>query len=203
MKSPSHRDIVQAILAERGMARASEFRTAGVTATSLSRLEAEGAIVRLGRGLYQLADADYDPHHALAEAIKFVPRAVVCLTSALAFHELTDRQPRRVWLALGPREWRPKLDGLPVRYVHYASERLYAHVEHHLIEGVSVPITEPARTIVDLFKYRRTVGEDLAIEGLKQALQTGKVQPSELYPLAREARQWRIMKPYLEALSYA
>lgn len=200
-EAPSHRTLIREVLAHKGMARMSELRAAGASATSVSRLEVEGAIVRLARGLYQLADADYDPNHALAEVAKRVPRAVICLDSALAFHELTDRQPRRLWLALGPKDWRPKLDNPPVRYVHYQAERLRWHIRHHQIEGVEVPITEPARTIVDLFKYRRTVGEDIAIEGLRQGLQTRKVQPAELHSIAEEARQWRVMKPYLEAFT--
>lgn len=198
----THRDLIRSILARKGMARLSELKEAGVTATSVSRMEADGSIIRLGRGLYQLADADYDPHHALAEAAKRVPKAVVCLVSALAFHELTDRQPRRVWLALGPKDWRPAIDHPPVRYVHYTASRLHRHVDIHPIEGVDVPITNPARTIVDLFKYRRTVGQDLAIEGLGQALRGAKVRPAELYPIASEARQWRIMKPYVEAFTH-
>lgn len=199
--SPTHRELIHAILARKGMARLSELKETGVTATSVSRMEADGSIIRLGRGLYQLANADYDPHHPLAEAAKLVPRAVVCLVSALAFHELTDRQPRRVWLALGPKDWRPAISSPPVRYVHYIAERLRWHIDIHLIEGVEVPITNPARTVVDLFKYRRTVGEDLAIEGLREALRTSKVKPTELYPIASEARQWRVMKPYLEAFT--
>ncbi|MGH6706959.1 MAG: type IV toxin-antitoxin system AbiEi family antitoxin domain-containing protein [Sphingomicrobium sp.] len=195
-------DRIRAILARKGMVRLSEFKEAGITATSVSRLEQEGTIVRLGRGLYQLSDAPYDPHHELDEVAKLVPKGIICLVSALAFHDLTDRQPRRVWVALGTRDWRPRLSRPPVRYIHYAESRLRSHVDHHAIEGVEVPITNPARTIVDLFKYRRTVGDDLAIEGLKEGLRTRKVNPALLYSIAEEARQLGVMRPYLEAFSH-
>lgn len=194
-------DRIRTILAQKGMVRLSEFKRAGITATSVSRLEREGSIIRLGRGLYQLTDTEYDPHHELAEAAKLVPKGVICLVSALAFHELTDRQPRRVWVALGPRDWRPRLSRPPIRYIHYAQSHLRSHIDLHTIEGVKVPITNPVRTIVDLFKYRRTVGEDLAIEGLKEGLRTRKVNPALLHSVAEEARQLSVMRPYLEAFS--
>ena len=197
----SHRERILGLLASRGMARLAELKEAGVTATSVSRLEREGSIVRLARGLYQLADADLDSHHALAEAAKLVPRGVICLASALAFHELTDRQPRRVWIALAPGEWRPQISRPALRIVQYAGDRLRQNVETHRIEGVDVPITDPVRTVIDLFKYRRTAGEDLALEGLREALRTGKATPAALARAAQEARQWRIIRPYLEALT--
>ncbi len=196
----SHRDRILALLAERGMARLTEFREIGVTASSVSRLEREEAIIRLARGLYQLADANLDSHHALAEAAKLVPRGVICLASALAFHELTDRQPRRVWIALAPGEWRPQISRPAMRIVQYTSDRLWQNVETHRIEGVDVPITNPVRTVIDLFRYRRTAGEDLALEGLREVLRTGKATPATLASAARDARQWRIVRPYLEAL---
>lgn len=197
----THRDRIIDVLSRRGMARLSELKDAGVTATSVSRMEREGAIIRLGRGLYQLPDAPLEEHHALAEAAKLVPRGVICLVSALAFHELTDRIPKRVWMAIGPSDWRPRLSYPPMRFVRFSAASLQRDIATSLIEGVEVRITGAARTIVDLFRYRRTVGEDLAIEGLREALRTRKATPAELHTLAAEAKQWRIMRPYLEAMT--
>src|SRR5690606_26176249 len=113
-----------ALLRRRGLTRLSEFRRAGITAATISRLEANGAITRLARGLYQLADADVDANHTLAEASKLVPKGVICLTSALAYHGLTDQIPARVWLAIGLKDWRPRLTYPPMRFVHYSAEQL-------------------------------------------------------------------------------
>ena len=85
-----------AFLKTKGMARLSELIVEGVTASTVSRLQREGTIIRLARGLYQLADASIDANHTLAEVAKLVPKGVVCLTSALAFHELTDQIPAKV-----------------------------------------------------------------------------------------------------------
>ena len=98
---PSQRQIAHALLEAHGIARLAELRAAGVTAATVSRMERDGEVVRLARGLYQLPDALLDANHSLAEAAKRLPRGVVCLVSALAFHGLTDQLPKRVWMAIG------------------------------------------------------------------------------------------------------
>jgi predicted transcriptional regulator of viral defense system len=198
----SHRDRILEVLGRKGMARLSEFLEAGATATAVSRLERDGTILRLGRGLYQLPDAALDEHHALAEAAKLVPKGVVCLVSALAFHELTDQMPRRVWMAIGSKDWRPRIGQPAIRFVRFAPESLSRHVESHSIEGVAVRITSPARTVVDLFRYRRTVGQNLAIEGLKEVLRTRKATPADIHAIASEMGQWRLIRPYLETVAH-
>lgn len=105
----SQREQGLSLLRSRGMMRLREFGEAGVTAAIVSRLERDGAIVRLVRGLYQVADADLDQHHSLAEVAMLIPKGVICLTSALAFHGLTDQLPARVWVALGKKDWRPRI----------------------------------------------------------------------------------------------
>jgi predicted transcriptional regulator of viral defense system len=108
--SISQREIAQALLTARGIARLVELRDAGVTAATMSRMERNGEVLRLARGLYQLSDAPLDTNHSLAEAAKRIPKGVVCLVSALAFHGLTDQLPKQVWLAIGQKNWAPKPD---------------------------------------------------------------------------------------------
>ena len=117
-----------ALLKSKGMARLSELIAEGVTASTVSRLEREGAINRLARGLYQLPDASIDAHHTLAEAAKLVPKGVICLTSALAYHELTDQIPAKVWIAIGPKDWSPKFLYPPARFAHFPGAQLRAGV---------------------------------------------------------------------------
>jgi len=183
------------------MARLSELMAQGVTASTVSRLEQEGVLVRLARGLYQLADATLDVNHSLAEVFKLVPKGVICLTSALAFHGLTDRLPGKVWIAIGPKQWRPRFEYPPVRFARFAGDRLVQEVEHHVIDGVSVPIFGIAKTIADMYRYRQTVGIDVALEGLREALRQKKVQPSEIARQAVAAKVWKVMEPYMSALT--
>jgi len=197
---PSQRDRIVTHLQSAGMARLSELIAIGVNASTVSRLARDGVLIRLARGLYQLADAPLDLHHTLAEASKLVPRGVVCLTSALAFHGLTDQIPATVWIAIGPKEWRPGFRNPPVRFVRFAGSRLHDGFEHHVIDGVAVPIFSVAKTIADLFRYRRTVGVNVALEGLREALRQGRAQPSEIAREASAAGVWKVMEPYVSAL---
>lgn len=161
----TQRERVIDTLSHRGMARLSELLEAGASATSVARLERDGVIVRLGRGLYQLPDAPVEAHHALAEAAKLVPRGVVCLVSALALHELTDHIPAMVWMAIDRKHWKPRVKHPPIRFVRFPAERLARGVETHSIEGVPVRITGPAHTVVDLFRYRRASVRPLPSRG--------------------------------------
>ena len=198
---PSQRDRATAYLAAQGMSRLNELIAHGVTASTLSRLERGGTVTRLARGLYQLADASLDVNHTLAQASKLVPKGVIWLTSALAFHGLTDHIPPKVWIAIGPKEWRPSFTYPPARFARFSGSRLALGIGQHLIDGVSVPVFGVAKTIADLFRYRQTVGVNIALEGLREALRQNKATPSEIANQAIDAKVWRIMEPYLSALT--
>lgn len=197
----TQRERAVAFLKSKGMARLSELIAEGVTASTVSRLEREAAIVRLARGLYQLPDASIDAHHTLAEAAKLVPKGVICLTSALAYHELTDQIPAKVWIAIGPKDWRPNFRYPPVRFAHFPNKYLRNGVEQHVIDGVNVPIFGVAKTIADLFRYRRTVGINIPLEGLREALRKRKATPAQIAKYASDARVWKTMEPYVSALT--
>ncbi|MFO0041909.1 MAG: type IV toxin-antitoxin system AbiEi family antitoxin domain-containing protein [Pseudomonadota bacterium] len=197
----TQRDRVMSRLRTQGMARLSELIASGATAATVSRLERDGLIVRLTRGLYQLADAPLDANQSLAEAAKLVPKGVVCLTSALAFHGLTDQIPARIWMAIGTKDWRPRASYPPMRFARFDFARLKSDVETHRIDGVAVPVFGIARTIADLFRYRKTVGLNIALEGLREALRQKKVKPAEIARQATKAEVWRSVEPYLAALT--
>jgi predicted transcriptional regulator of viral defense system len=195
-------DRALALLKRNGLTRLSEFLQAGITAATISRLEAVGTISRVARGLYQLPNLSIDANHTLAEAAKLVPKGVICLTSALAFHELTDQIPARVWLAIGPKDWKPQLKYPPMRFAHFPMKQLRSGVEHHTIDGTSVPIFSAAKTLADLFRYRRIVGIDICIEGLRETLRQRKATPGEIARYAADTHVWKVMEPYVSALTH-
>ena len=197
----TQRDQALALLKQRGITRRAEFESAGVTGTTVSRMERAGEIVRLARGLYQLPDAALDPQQSLAEAARLVPKGVICLASALAFHGLTDQMPPKVWIAIGRKDWRPRVTSPPLRVARFSDEDLRRGVERKKIARTTVPVFGVAKTVADLFRYRRTVGELLAVEGLRQALRQRKVTPAQLAREAQAAGVWRTMQPYLMALT--
>jgi predicted transcriptional regulator of viral defense system len=190
-----------ALLKWQGMTRLAEFSEAGITATTVGRMERAGEVVRLARGLYQLPDAALDAQQSLAEAARLVPKGVICLASALAFHGLTDQMPPKVWIAIGRKDWRPRLTYPPIRIARFSDELLRRSVERKKIAGTTVPVFGVAKTVADLFRYRRTVGDALAIEGLRQALRRRKATPAEIAREAEAAGVWATMEPYVMALT--
>ncbi|MBX5086724.1 transcriptional regulator [Rhizobium lentis] len=197
----SQRQIAHTVLKARGIARLAELRAEGVTAATMSRMERDGEVLRLARGLYQLPDAPLDAHHSLAEAAKRVPKGVVCLVSALAFHELTDQLPRQVWIAIGQKDWAPRADGAPVRLVRFTDRLLTDGVESHTVEGVPIKVFGVAKTIADCFRYRNKIGLSVAIEGLQEALRQRKTTPGEVARQAARGAVATVIRPYLEALT--
>jgi predicted transcriptional regulator of viral defense system len=189
------------LLKARGMLRLKDFTAEGIGPETLARLVREEAVVRPARGLYQLPDAQIEAAHVLAQAALLVPKGIVCLTSALQYHELTLQMPSAVWMAIERTAWRPKLDYPRIRFVRFTGPALIEGVERHIIEGVDVPITSPARTIVDCFRYRTKVGLDVAMEGLREGLRRRRCTPDDLWRYARKARVWSVMRPYVEAMA--
>lgn len=200
-KGRTQRDRAMEMLRDRGIVRLSEFRAAGITAATIGRMREDGEVLRLARGLYQLPDAPLDANHSLAEAAKRVPKGVVCLTSALAFHELTDQFPRSVWLAIGKNDWAPHDDEAALRIVRFTEELLTADIETTSIEGVSVKVFGVAKTIADCFRHRRSVGQSVALEGLQEALRQRKASPAEIARAADKGGVGTVIRPYLEALT--
>ena len=200
-KSGSQRRLAHDILLQQGIVRLSEFMAVGITAATIGRMRRDGAIVRLARGLYQLPDVPLDANHSLAEAAKRVPKGVVCLVSALAFHELTDQLPAAVWMAIGTKDWGPK-GGMPaVRIVRFTEVFLSDDVRTERIGGVPVKIFGVAKTVADCFRHRRTIGQSIALEGLREALRQRKATPAEIARHAEQGRVAGVVRPYLEALT--
>lgn len=183
------------------MLRLVELRKAGVTAATMSRMVRAGEVIRLSRGVYQLPDAELDPNHSLAQAAKQVPKGVVCLVSALAFHGLTDQLPPKVWIAIGSKQWTPQRSQMPIRIVRFTGTLLSEGYETHVIEGVAVKVFGVAKTVADCFRHRGKVGLPVAIEGLQQALRQRKATPAEIVREAAKGGVSTVIRPYLEALT--
>ena len=197
----SQRELAQALLRERGIMRLAELRKAGITAATISRMRQAGEVRHLARGLYQLSDTELELHHSMAEAAKRVPKGIICLTSALVFHELTLELPDKVWMTINRKGWAPTGDGVKIRIVRFADHLLDEGFETHTIEKVPVKVFSPASTIADCFRHPRKVERSVAIEGLREALRRGKTTPSEISEQARKRGVYHLIKPYLETLT--
>jgi predicted transcriptional regulator of viral defense system len=146
------------------------------------------------------ADAELDRNHSLAEACKRVPHGVVCLLSALQFHELTTQAPFEVWLALGEKARLPRVEYPPLRIFRFSGPALTTGVEEHRVEGVPVKVYGPAKTVADCFKYRNKVGLDVALEALRDCWRQRRATMDEIWRAAQVCRVANVMRPYLESL---
>ncbi len=148
--------------------RTRDLAQVGLPRTALEAPLAAGVISRLSRGVYAVTGHDVSEHHSLAQAAVRVPRGVVCLLSALVFHELTTQSPHEVWLAID-RKARLPADGYPpLHVVRFGGETLNAGTAVHQIDGIPVRITTPAKTVADCFKYRNKIGGTVAVEALRK-----------------------------------
>lgn len=193
---------VRRVFGERGaIVRASRLLAAGVHPRTLYELRDSGQLEAVGRGLYRLPSAPLPEHFDLLVVAARASRAVVCLISALAFHELTDEIPHEVSIAIPRGSSTPRIDATPVRVFHFSGAMYELGIEHHQIDGVDVKIYSPAKSIVDVFRLRNRIGEDLAIKALATGLRTRKVRPGPILELAGKLRARRVIEPYLKALA--
>lgn len=186
---------------DHGMVRPRDLAAIDVPRSVLKRLVDRGEIMRRSRGVYTMPDHEPTRHTDLAEVCARAPKATVCLISALEFHELTTQIPRAVWIMVDRAGHRPKIDHPPIRVVYASGEMLHAGIDTHRIEGVAVRVTNPAKTVADCFKYRRHVGQDVAIEALRDCLRQRKATPGEVYEFARIDRVAKTIRPYIEAMA--
>jgi predicted transcriptional regulator of viral defense system len=199
MKTPSEKAV--ALVRRTGVIRARELTREGVTREHLRRLLQRGQLQRIGVGLYSLPGADISEHRSLAEACSRVPRGVICLLSALRFHNLTTQNPFEVWMAIPHKAWRPKGERVRLRLMHLSGHVLTSGVEEHRIEGVPVRVFNPAKTVADCFKFRNKIGLDVALEALRDYRRKHRSGMDELWRFAKVCRVTAVMRPYLEALA--
>jgi predicted transcriptional regulator of viral defense system len=197
----SYRERALTLIRDRGIARARDFKAANVPLVYLKRMIDAGELVRLGRGLYQDPDrVGEDIAHDLAKAARLVPNGVISLISALRRHELTTQLPHAVWMTIPHKARTPNLPGVRLEIVRATGAVLSSGIESIRIEGVDVPIYGVAKTVADCFKHRRHVGEDVAIEALRDALQQRKTTASELMKYAAIDRVTDRIAPFIKAL---
>lgn len=186
---------------ELGVLRSRDLHRHGIARAYLRPLVENGVLVQAGRGLYALADTPVSEHQTLLEAAVRVPHGVVCLASALRFHDLTTQNPWKVWMLIETGRRVPRIDA-PALLVFQASGASFGEgVEEHVIDGVPVRVTSVAKTVADCFKYRHRIGLDVALEALRECLRERRATREDLHRFARICRVDRVMTPYMEAFA--
>lgn len=188
-------EIVINIIKNKGVVRAADLKKAGIARTTLQYMANQGVLRRVTRGVYTLA-GQYLTFEAFAEIMISTPRSVICLLSALQFHEITTQMPFETWVAIESNASRPKSPN--VRIVKLTGKAFSEGIETHEKEGLSVRVYCPAKTVVDCFKFRNKVGLDVAREALVDCLAQKKATRDEIWKYAKICRMTNIMRPYLE-----
>ena len=180
--------------------RASDVRAQGGSAQLLQKLYHAGKLQRVARGVYSLPHHAPTEHQTLAEVCHRLPRAVICLLSALQFHEIGTQLPNAVWIALPEGTQTPAAAYPPLRIARLRGVAYAEGVETVMDQGTTIRVYGIAKTITDCFKFRNKVGLDVALESLKDAWRQRRVAMDELTRYARINRVERVMQPYLEAM---
>ncbi len=190
-----------AILKQKSVLRPRDLDAYKIPRRYLSRLHQRGLLVRSARGIYTAANAELSEKQTIVEVSKRIPKGTVCLLSALSIHEITTQSPFEVWLAIDRKGWLPKVKDLPIKTVRFSGEALTSGINFHTIDGVKVPVYNPAKTIADCFKYRNKIGLDIAIEALKEGWKDKKFNMNDMWKYSKICRVQNVMRPYLESLS--
>ena len=184
-----------------GMLRTSDAVRLGVHPRTLYALRDSGEILPVGRGLYRLAKAPPLSNPDWVTVASRIPRAVICLVSALAYHRLTTQVPHNIDIALPSHAQVPKVDGVPVRVFWFPERAFNTGIDVITVDRVPVRIYSPEKTIADCFKYRHKIGIDVAVEALRTYREKVRRLPvSKLLEYARICRVEKVMQPYLEAM---
>ena len=191
---------ILALAARQRLLRAADVRGLGCSPQLLIRLHQGGQLQRVARGLYSLPVTEIAEHQTLLEVSQRVPKAVVCLLSALQFHELGTQAPHEVWVALPEGTQTPAVDYPPLRVVRLRGEAYSEGIETIDTHGAPIRVYGVAKTVADCFKFRNKIGLDVALEALKDAWRQRKLDLTELAQFAQVNRVERVMRPYLEAV---
>ena len=188
------------IVRERGVLKAKELDDFGIARKHLTDALEAGQLIRLGRGIYAEADVPVSPHLLLAQVCKQIPSGVVCLVSALQFHKLGTQTPSEIWIAVPGHSHRPTSDYPPIHLVEFSATAYRLGIEYSEYKQTEIRVYSAAKTVVDCFRFRNSIGLDVALESLKDYLGKPGNTADELMEYAISCRISTVLKPYVEAL---
>lgn len=197
---PSAERALETFRSAGGILRTRQALAAGIHPRTLYAMRDTGLLDRLGRGLYRLADMPPLRDPDLAAVAAGVPHGVVCLISALSFHNLTTHVPHEVYVALKRGVEPPRLEHPPLRLFWFTGAAFTEGIERHAIDGLTLQVYSEAKTVADCFRYRNKLGLDMALEALRRYRERRSFAVEEILHFARVCRVETVLRPYLEAL---
>jgi len=183
-----------------GMLRTSQALALGIHPRTLYEMRDNGVLERLERGLYRLGDMQPLSDPDLVTVARKIPNGVICLISALHFHDLTSQIPHRVNVAIERGNQQPRIKHPPIKIYPFSRAAFTEGIETHTVDNTSVQIYSPEKTIADSFKYRNKIGQDTVLEALDLYKSNYRLRPRELMKYAKVCRVEKVMRPYLEVI---
>jgi predicted transcriptional regulator of viral defense system len=199
-KKLTQEERLQELFKKKPLLRSRDIYAAGISPTTLLRLFRKNKILSSGRGILYLPGSITSEHRTLMEIGLRVPKGVICLLSALRFHDIGSQNPQQVWLAIDRKARKPRIRNIQLKIVRFSTASLLYGVEKHKIHGVPVPVTKPAKSVADCFKYRNKIGLDVALEALKEGWREKRFTMDELHRAAKVCRVLNVIRPYVETL---
>lgn len=197
----SKMDRLQQLVQQSHIVRGRDLEKIGVPRNYLGRLESRGVLQKIDRGLYEVVGLTPSEHMSLLEVGSRVPKGVICLLSALRFHEIGTQMPSEVWIAIDQKARPPKIEYPPIRVVRVSGEALRFGVQEHEVQGGTIRVYSPAKTVADCFKFRNKIGMDVALEALRECRRQNKATVDELWQAAKVCRVANVMRPYMEMVA--
>jgi predicted transcriptional regulator of viral defense system len=196
-----HSERILTLARTNGLLRTRDVDHAGVPRAILAGLAQDGRLVKISRGLYCLPDRTGSEHDTVAEVAARSKIGVLCLVSALRFHELTTQQSSEIWLAIPHKAHAPRFDYPPLRIVRMSGDAITQGIDEVDVAGTTVRVFCIAKTVADCFKFRNKIGIDVALEALQEAWQERRVNMDDLWRYAEVCRVANVMRPYIESVT--
>jgi len=183
-----------------GVMRTNQALAAGIHSRVLYAMRDSGVIEAIDRGLYRLTDMPPLESPDLFTAASKVSQGVICLISALAFHDLTTQIPRSVSIALPKGAEQPRIAYPPMQFHRFSEPAFSEGIQAHKRDGVTLRVYSPEKTLADCFKFRKKIGIDICIEALRDWQKKKEADSNKLMYFAKICRIDKIIRPYVEAL---
>lgn len=194
-------DIFKRIFQEHnGILRAIDAINLGIPKHVVYEMQRNGELIKEGRGLYRLADSQPLGNPDLVRVSMLIPKGIICLISALYFYEITTQIPYSVYIALPKNAGGPRIEYPPIEVTWVMPSLHSVGADEHIIDGVKVRIYSREKTIADCFKFRKRVGDDVALEALKEYIKQPQIDIHLLLEYAKINRVEKTILPYLKSL---
>ena len=182
-----------------GVVSSEKLRLKNISPSLLCYMKNRNMLRRISRGQYVLPEY-ISSHETFVEIASKISHGVICLLSALQFHELTTQMPNEVWIAIEKGRYYPRDLGNNVRLLQFSGINFSFGIEKHDENGIEIHVYSPAKTVVDCFRFRNKIGVDVAIEALRDCIRQKKATSDEIWESARCCHMTKIMRPYLETM---